>query len=133
MPLRIRVALAMPMLHSTQEALDQQKLGVSFKHTFAGGGELRARNYYLKRDFQGRLPFTSGGIVEFDRFFAGGGISYTQRFVLGNIQHRWLRASTLTGSAMTDNDSTTITASRVFSHSTNSNASRAPGSLCRTS
>ena len=70
------------------EALDQQKLGISFKHTFADGGELRARNYYLARDFRNRLPFMSGGIVVFDRFFTGGGISYTRRFVLGNIRHR---------------------------------------------
>ena len=70
------------------EALDQQKLGISFKHAFPGGGELRARSYYLARDFRNRLPFTDGGIVAFDRSFAGGGISYTRGFGLGNIQHR---------------------------------------------
>ena len=70
------------------EALDQQKLGISFKHAFPGGGELRARSYYLARDFRNRLPFTDGGIVAFDRSFAGGGISYTRGFGLGNFQHR---------------------------------------------
>jgi len=70
------------------EALDQQKLGVSLKHSFPDGGELRARSYYLARDFRNRLPFTAGGIVTFDRAFAGGGISYTRGFRLGNISHR---------------------------------------------
>ncbi len=72
------------------EALDQQKLGLSFKHAFPGGGELRARSYYLARDFRNRLPFTGGGIVTFDRAFAGGGVSYTRSFGLGNMQHRMI-------------------------------------------
>jgi len=70
------------------EALDQQKLGITLKHSFPDGGELRARSYYLARDFRNRLPFIAGGIVAFDRSFAGGGISYTRGFGLGNIQHR---------------------------------------------
>ena len=70
------------------EALDQQKLGVSFKHAFSDGGELQARGYHLARDFRNRLPFTDGGIVAFDRSFAGGGVSYTRSVGLGNMQHR---------------------------------------------
>ena len=70
------------------EALDQQKLSLSFKHAFPAGGELRARSYYLARDFGNRLPFTDGGIVTFDRAFAGGGISYTRGFTLGGMAHR---------------------------------------------
>ena len=70
------------------EALDQQKLGISFKHAFPDGGELRASSYYLARDFRNRLPFTAGGIVTFDRAFAGGGLSYTRSFRLGNVAHR---------------------------------------------
>ena len=70
------------------EALDQQKLGLSFKHVFTDGGALRARSYYLVRDFRNRLPFTAGGIVAFDRSFAGGGFSYTREFTLGDVQHR---------------------------------------------
>lgn len=70
------------------EALDQQKVGVSFNHAFPDGGEFRARSYYLARDFRNRLPFTDGGIVAFDREFAGGGISYTREFNIGNLSHR---------------------------------------------
>ena len=54
--------------------------GVDLVGTHTGplgdGHELSARNYYLWRDFANRLPFVAGGRVEFDRFFAGGGVSY---------------------------------------------------------
>lgn len=70
------------------EALDQQKIGLSYKHTLSSGGVVTARNYYLFRDFRNRLPFTGGGIVAFDRFFAGGGVSYMQSFNVGSYQHR---------------------------------------------
>jgi len=70
------------------EALDQQTLGLSYKRTTASGGVFTARNYYRFRDFSNRLPFTGGGIVRFDRFFAGAGVSYTQPFHLGGYHHR---------------------------------------------
>ncbi len=70
------------------ETLDQQKLGISFRHSFPDGGEVRARSYYLERDFLNRLPFADGGMVTFDRSFAGGGISYTRDFRLGDVRHR---------------------------------------------
>ena len=70
------------------EALDQQKLGASYKHRFANGDVMTARNYYLFRNFQNRLPFAAGGAVTIDRFFAGGGLSYSRSFRLGEFQHR---------------------------------------------
>ncbi len=70
------------------EALDQQTVGLSYKRTTAGGGVFAARNYYRFRDFSNRLPFTGGGIVKFDRFFAGGGVSYMQPFDFGGYRHR---------------------------------------------
>jgi len=70
------------------EALDQQTIGLSYKRTTASGGVFAARNYYRFRDFSNRLPFTGGGIVAFDRFFAGGGVSYTQPFDFGGYRHR---------------------------------------------
>lgn len=60
------------------EALEQQRLG--FVYSMPLGSErhtLTARNYYVWRDFSNSLPFVDGGVVEFDRFFAGGGLSYT--------------------------------------------------------
>lgn len=59
----------------TGESLSQQKMGAVFRHT-TPTGELMLRNYYVWRDFNNRLPFTSGGAVGFERFFYGGGIQY---------------------------------------------------------
>ena len=83
-----RRARAQNVLFNAGEALDQQKLGMSYTRSMDNGGVFLARNYYLFRNFKNRLPFTNGGIVAFDRFFAGGGVSYTQPFQLGHHQHR---------------------------------------------
>jgi iron complex outermembrane receptor protein len=63
------------------ESLEQQTLGLAFRKTFEGGGELLLRNYYVQRDFFNRLPFDvnsngQGGSVELDRAFSGLGAQY---------------------------------------------------------
>lgn len=66
------------------EELEQQKVGWIYRHRFGEDHEIRVRNYYLWRDFQAFLPIGShirfvsdDGVVEFDRFFFGGGAQYT--------------------------------------------------------
>ena len=66
------------------EELEQQKAGWIYRHRFGENHEIRVRNYYLWRDFQTFLPIGShirfvsdDGVVEFDRFFFGGGAQYT--------------------------------------------------------
>jgi len=61
------------------EALDQQRIGLSYKKSFGERHEIRLRNYYVWRDFANKLPFTGGGAVQFDRFFVGSGATYTYR------------------------------------------------------
>ncbi len=61
------------------EALDQQRIGLSYRKSFGERHEIRLRNHYVWRDFANKLPFTSGGAVQFDRFFVGGGAIYTYR------------------------------------------------------
>lgn len=58
------------------ESLTQSRLGFVYDVPLGDNNSLTARNYYVWRDFAGALPFEAGGIVEFDRFFAGGGLSY---------------------------------------------------------
>ena len=70
------------------EALDQQKVGISYKRETATGGTLMVRNYYLWRDFANKLPFASGGAVQLDRFFAGAGASYIHPFPSSNYDNR---------------------------------------------
>ncbi len=59
------------------EALDQQRLGLVYTKSFGELHELRLRNYYVSRDFVNTLPFVEGGAVDLQRFFTGGGASYT--------------------------------------------------------
>ena len=66
------------------EELEQQKIGWIYRHRFDEQHEISVRNYYLWRDFQTYLPIGShirfvsdDGVVEFDRFFFGGGAQYT--------------------------------------------------------
>ncbi len=59
------------------ESLEQSRVGFVYTLPMGEGNELSLRNYYVWRDFNNRLPFTGGGAVDLERFFAGGGISYT--------------------------------------------------------
>ena len=70
------------VLFDAGEELDQQTLGLAYNKEFNAKHRLMLRNYYVARDFRNRLPFDvnsngQGGSVELDRFFVGGGGSYT--------------------------------------------------------
>ena len=65
------------------ESLDQQKLGIIYDRALDDRNEITLRNYYVWRDFQAFLPIgthipfvADDGVVEFDRFFWGGGIQW---------------------------------------------------------
>ena len=58
------------------ESLSQQRFGVVYERDRASG-KLTLRNHYVWRDFANRLPFTSGGSVDLDRFFYGFGVQYS--------------------------------------------------------
>ena len=71
------------------EELDQQKIGFVYKKSLfggveSGGAEMIVRNYYVWRDFAAFLPIgthipfvADDGVVEFERFFYGGGIQFS--------------------------------------------------------
>lgn len=63
------------------ETAEQQQFGISYRKTIGEYHEIRARNYYLFRDFDAKLPvgppISTGGIIELDRFFTGGGLQYS--------------------------------------------------------
>ncbi len=65
------------------ESLDQQKLGIVYTRALDDRNEITLRNYYVWRDFQAFLPIgthipfvADDGVVEFDRFFWGGGLQW---------------------------------------------------------
>ncbi|HUQ52230.1 MAG TPA: TonB-dependent receptor [Gammaproteobacteria bacterium] len=59
------------------ESLEQQRLGFVYTTRAGEHGTIRARNYYAWRDFGNLLPTLLQGIVDLDRKFAGGGVSYS--------------------------------------------------------
>jgi iron complex outermembrane recepter protein len=66
------------------EEFDQQKIGFVYRKTLDEKHQFSLRNYYLWKDFQTFLPIgthirfvADDGVVEFDRFFFGGGGQYT--------------------------------------------------------
>ena len=64
-------------LRDAGEEIDQQKFGLVLRKSFGTLHDIQLRNYYVWRNFGNRLPFRSSGIVQFDRFFLGGGAQYT--------------------------------------------------------
>jgi len=72
------------------ETVDQQQFGLVYNKRFNEHHETTARNYYVFREFDTKLPFgpglfpgATGGIVTFDRVFIGGGLqhTYTDQFL----------------------------------------------------
>ena len=70
------------------ESLEQTKLGLVYSVPFGDSHEISARGYYLTREFGNLLPFQSGGQVQLDRDFMGGGINYTHTGTLGGLDNR---------------------------------------------
>ena len=58
------------------EALEQQRIGFVYTMPIGERHSISARNYYVWRDFENSLVFQNGGIETFDRFYAGGGVTY---------------------------------------------------------
>jgi iron complex outermembrane receptor protein len=81
-----RSARAQNITFDSEETVDQQQIGVVYRKAFNEKHETTARNYYVIREFDNKLPFGApfnpGGMVAFDRFFVGGGLQhvYTDQF-----------------------------------------------------
>ncbi len=79
-----RQAQARNLSSNAGEEFDQQKIGFIYSKSFTENHQLTLRNYYLWKDFQTFLPIGThipfvpdDGVVEFGRFFFGGGAQYT--------------------------------------------------------
>lgn len=75
-----------------EETAEQQQLGITYRKSIGEYHEITARNYYLFRDFNGKLPIgpplAVGGIIELDRFFTGGGLQYSYSAPLFDHRNR---------------------------------------------
>ncbi len=71
------------------EAFEQQKIGLIYNRDLDETRHLTFSNYYLWKNFSNILPLgthipmsATDGVVEFDRFFYGGGAQYSQESTL---------------------------------------------------
>ncbi|MCP3983082.1 MAG: TonB-dependent receptor [bacterium] len=83
-----RQARARNLLFDTGEEVSQQKLGLLYRKALGDAHEVVARSYLVRRDFENRLPFTSGGAVDLERLFFGGGLSYRGEGTLFDRRHQ---------------------------------------------
>ncbi len=77
------------------EEIDQQRIGLVYQRTLNDESEITVRNYYLWRDFSAFLPIgthipfvSDDGVVEFNRFFWGGGIQWNKNSYLFELPYR---------------------------------------------
>jgi iron complex outermembrane receptor protein len=72
------------------ESLEQSRIGFVYNMPIGEKHHVSARNYYTWREFGNKLAgvpvggVIQGGIVDLDRFFMGGGVTYTYDGMLGN-------------------------------------------------
>ena len=84
-----RQAAPRNLLYDAGESLDQQSLGLAFRRQVGSNQELMLRNYYVRRQFNNRLPFDvnsngQGGAVDLSRRFSGLGGNYSWNSELGS-------------------------------------------------
>ena len=66
------------------EALEQTRIGLIYKRNIGNNGEVTLRNYHVWRDFKGRIPIASNGVIEINRYYSGGGLMYQHKGTLAN-------------------------------------------------
>ena len=65
-----------------QESVTQGRVGLKWEQPLGSGQSLQATAFYLRRDFENRLPFENGGAVQLERDFYGGSFQYNGRLQL---------------------------------------------------
>jgi len=66
------------LLFKGGETVEQVRIGAIYDKQLSDKNSLQFKAYHTYRDFANRLPFEFGGIVELDRQFSGGGITFSR-------------------------------------------------------
>ena len=77
-PVNPRSAAPLNVQFDAGESLEQQRVGFVYTTPAGDRGTITARNYYVWREFGNLLPTLIQGIVDLDRQFVGGGVSYSR-------------------------------------------------------
>jgi len=72
------------------QSVEQQLLGLHYEDRDMAGGELNARAFASRRDFEQQLPFPGNSLVDYERYYYGGGVDYTRTETLANRPLRYV-------------------------------------------
>ena len=72
------------------QTVDQQRLGLHYRDSALGSGQLNARAFVSQRGFRQQLPFPGSSLIDYDRLFYGARLDYTLPFTLLDRPHRLL-------------------------------------------
>ena len=74
--------------YDTGQTVDQQVIGVQYEDLAAGQGELRAKAFYLRRNFEQQLPFPGPSRIDYNRDYFGLTTDYRQSFTVADYPVR---------------------------------------------
>lgn len=74
--------------YDTGQTVDQQVLGLQYEDLSAGPGELRAKTFYLRRNFEQQLPFPGPSRIDYNRDYYGLNADYRRPFTLAGLPAR---------------------------------------------
>lgn len=72
------------------QTVDQQRLGIRYRHAALGGGLLQTQAFISQRDFHQQLPFPGSSLIDYQRLFYGIGMEYSHDLDLFGLRHRYL-------------------------------------------
>ena len=78
------------VLFDVGEEVDQEMLGWRWRKPLGQRQDLTLTAHLIHRSFSNRLPFTSGGQVEFDRWAPGASLKYINSHSLFTKSNRWI-------------------------------------------
>lgn len=76
--------------YDTGQTVDQQVLGLQYQDLSAGSGELRAKIFYLRRNFEQQLPFPGPSRIDYNRNYFGTSADYRQTLRVAGRPFRYV-------------------------------------------
>lgn len=76
--------------YGTGQTVDQQVLGLQYQDLSAGPGELRAKTFYMRRNFEQQLPYPGDSRIDYERDYFGAKIDYRQSLELSGLPFRYV-------------------------------------------
>lgn len=85
-----RQAVAAAKNLNAGQRVEQQLLGLHYQDLAFADGELNARGFISRRDFEQQLPFPGSSLVNFERLYYGGSVDYTRTVELAGRALRYV-------------------------------------------